>query len=138
LFQNNVWSRIIDPAFHDVKFELVRSEGMSFISNDRKNDRTGKGDGIFRITDRKWVELNGTKYFKDSCKLLNIKWGKSIANDYYGHSERIYCICHVKRGKFYEINGRLTKSQPLAFVIDCEDFRINNLFNDDTTTMIQQ
>ena len=58
-YQHNVWSKIIDPAFYDVKFELLRGEGMSFASSDRKNDgkmasdrkKIGrKGDGIFRIT----------------------------------------------------------------------------------------
>ncbi|RIA86912.1 hypothetical protein C1645_740505 [Glomus cerebriforme] len=72
-----------------MKFELIRSEDMSFASRDRKNDgktdfdrkKIGrKGDEIFRITadcikfevvetGRKWEGSNGTKYLKDSLKL---------------------------------------------------------------------
>ena len=80
-----------------MKFELVRGEGMSFASSDRKNDgkmasdrkKIGrKGDGIFRITTdrlelgaveagRKWKGLNRTKYLKDSLKL-----NKMLKDDY--------------------------------------------------------
>lgn len=44
-YQSNVWSRIIDPAFHDMKFEsIIRGEGMSFASSDRKNDGKSESD----------------------------------------------------------------------------------------------
>ncbi|CAG8568562.1 10438_t:CDS:10 [Funneliformis mosseae] len=123
----------------------VRGKGMSFASSDRKNDgkitsdrkKIGrKGDGIFRITTerielgaveagRKWKGLNGTKYLKDNAP-------------------RRY-ICRIKRGKIYEVNGRLTKIQPLGFVIKeilrakviivktldlISNDKLNDLFND--------
>ncbi|CAG8553436.1 25905_t:CDS:2 [Dentiscutata erythropus] len=160
-FQSNVWSRIIDPAFHNTAFELLRGESMSFASSDRKNDgRTAfdrkkigrKGDGIFRITadrmelgavesGRDWEGLNGTKYLKDSLKLnkmlkdmitnlisecssntsrqlqvIGILNGGNRLQTIEMDTPKGY-ISRVKRGKIYEVTGRLTKSQPLAFVI---------------------
>jgi len=32
-----VWGRLIDPAFDNLDVDLVRGEGMSFASSDRKN-----------------------------------------------------------------------------------------------------
>ncbi|CAG8713816.1 10989_t:CDS:2, partial [Funneliformis caledonium] len=188
-YQLNVWSKMIDPAFYDVKFELVRGEGMSFASSDRKNDgkmasdrkKIGrKGDGIFRITTdrmelgaveagRKWEGLNGTKYLKDSLKLnkmlkdmitklisecnhnifrqlqvIGILNGGNRLQTIIMDAPRGY-ICRVKRGKIHEVNGRLTKIQPLGFVIKeilrakaiivktldlISNDKLNDLFND--------
>ncbi|KAF0406827.1 c2h2-type zinc finger transcription factor [Gigaspora margarita] len=160
-FQSDVWSRIIDPAFHNTTFELLRGESMSFASSDRKNDgRTAfdrkkigkKGDGIFRITadrmelgaiesGREWEGLYGTKYLKDSLKLnkmLKDMITNLISECSFNTSRQLQVIgilnggnrlqmiemdtpkgyiSRVKRGKIYEVTGRLTKSQPLAFVI---------------------
>ncbi|GES87723.1 C2H2-type zinc finger transcription factor [Rhizophagus clarus] len=88
-YQHNIWSPIIDRAFHDSKINLVRGEGMNTTSSDRKNDAScdadrkkigKKGDGIFRLkgdrleigaieAGRKWEGTNGRKYLKDSLKL---------------------------------------------------------------------
>ncbi|CAG8473689.1 8463_t:CDS:2 [Ambispora gerdemannii] len=192
-FQHNVWSRLIDPAFHDMKVELIRGEGMSLASSDRKNEgRTisgrkkigKKGDGIFRITKdrmefgaietgRKWEGLKGTKYLKDSLKLNKmlkdmltqlvaecdrkddiIRQLQVIGMLNGGNRLQIITmdtpkgyICRVERGKIYEVNGRLSMSQPLAFVVKeilrtkaifmqtldlINNNKLSNLFNDDT------
>ncbi|CAB4432769.1 unnamed protein product [Rhizophagus irregularis] len=88
-YQHNIWSPIIDPAFHNSKINLVRGEGMSTASSDRKNNKScnadrkkigKKGDGIFRLkgdrleiggieAGRKWEGKNGRKYLRDSLKL---------------------------------------------------------------------
>ncbi|GES72852.1 C2H2-type zinc finger transcription factor [Rhizophagus clarus] len=89
-YEHNIWSHLIDPVFHDLEIELVRGEGMSLSSSDRKNDdeqnnedrkKIGrKGDGIFRMskdrlelgaieTGKKWEGANGRKYITDSLKL---------------------------------------------------------------------
>jgi hypothetical protein len=88
-YQHNIWSPIIDPAFHNSKINLVRGEGMSTASSDRKNDarcdadrkKIGKkADGIFRLkgdrlefggieAGRKWEGKNGRKHLQDSKKL---------------------------------------------------------------------
>ncbi|CAG8700585.1 9207_t:CDS:2 [Funneliformis caledonium] len=87
-----VWGRLIDPAFDNLDINLVRGEGMSFASSDRKNiersvaDRKmigRKGDGVFRQykkrlefgaveAGRKWEGKIGTKYLKDSLKLCKM------------------------------------------------------------------
>ncbi|RHZ88090.1 hypothetical protein Glove_26g247 [Diversispora epigaea] len=55
----NIWGRLIDPAFENLDINLVRGEGMSLTSSDRKNlERTinerkkigRKGDGVFRLS----------------------------------------------------------------------------------------
>src|SRR5581483_4152253 len=58
-YQHNVWSPIIYPAFRNLDIDLIRGEGSSMASSDRKNgdmdceeDRKKigrKGDGIFRL-----------------------------------------------------------------------------------------
>ncbi|RGB37303.1 hypothetical protein C1646_666288 [Rhizophagus diaphanus] len=88
-YQHNIWSPIIDPIFHNSKINLVRGEGMSTASSDRKNNKScntdrkkigKKGDGIFRLkgdrleiggieAGRKWEGKNGRKYLRDSLKL---------------------------------------------------------------------
>jgi len=89
-YEYNIWSHLIDPVFHDLEIELVRGEGMSLSSSDRKNDEDQnsedrkkigrKGDGIFRMSKdrlefgaieagRKWEGVNGRKYITDSLKL---------------------------------------------------------------------
>ncbi|PKC14036.1 hypothetical protein RhiirA5_284821 [Rhizophagus irregularis] len=88
-YQHNIWSPIIDPIFHNSKINLVRGEGMSTASSDRKNNKScntdrkkigKKGDGIFRLkgdrleiggieAGRKWEGKNGRKYLQDSLKL---------------------------------------------------------------------
>ncbi|CAG8595528.1 5551_t:CDS:2 [Paraglomus brasilianum] len=88
----NMWSRVIDPAFDNLNIELVRGEGMSHASSDRKNltratnDRKKlgrKGDGVFRLrknrlefgaieAGRKWEEKSGTKYMTDSLKICKM------------------------------------------------------------------
>ncbi|CAG8759610.1 10046_t:CDS:2 [Cetraspora pellucida] len=90
-FQMNVWSRIIDPAFCNL-IDVIRGEGMSIASSERKNvqrkihDRKKigkKGDGVFRLrkdhwefgaieAGRKWEGLKGTKYMTDSLKLCKM------------------------------------------------------------------
>lgn len=91
-FQMNVWGRIVDPAFDNLNIELVRGEGMSFASSERKNIKRRinirkkigrKGDGIFRLRSdrleleaieagRKWEEISGTKYMTDSLKISKL------------------------------------------------------------------
>jgi len=57
-YQHNVWSRLIGPAFHNMKVELLR--GMSFASRTVSRKQIGrKGDGIFRIAKQifgKWLK----------------------------------------------------------------------------------
>lgn len=191
-YQHNIWSRLIDPAFHDIDVELLRGESMSFASSDRKNEgktvsnrkKIGrKGDGIFRITKdrmefgaietgRKWEGLNGSKYLRDSLKLgkmlkdmftqlvvecdgkedvirklqvIGILNGGNRLQTITMDTPRGY-ICRIQRGKVYEVDGRLSKSQPIAFVVKeilrtkaillqtldvINDNKLNNLFDDD-------
>ncbi|CAG8819835.1 41321_t:CDS:2 [Gigaspora margarita] len=88
-YQHNVWSPI-DPAFRNFEIDLIRGEGSSMASSDRKNDDTDyeedrkkigrKGDGVFRLNGdrlefgaievgKKWEGRNGKKYITDSLKL---------------------------------------------------------------------
>nr|CAG8668960.1 7504_t:CDS:2 [Entrophospora candida] len=91
-YEMDVWSRLIDPAFSNLNIDLVRGEGMSLASSNRKNhgrsiaDRKiigRKGDGVFRLckkrlefgaieTGRKWEGQCGTKYLADSLKLCKM------------------------------------------------------------------
>ncbi|CAG8634137.1 11296_t:CDS:2, partial [Ambispora gerdemannii] len=91
-YEMNVWSHLIDPAFHNLNIDLVRGEGMSLASSDRKNlERTiharkkigRKGDGVFRLcmdrlefgaieSGRKWEGQSGTKYMTDSLKICKM------------------------------------------------------------------
>ncbi len=57
-FQHNIWSPIIDLAFRNSEIKLIRGEGMSMASSNRKNDagcdvdrkKIGrKEDRIFRL-----------------------------------------------------------------------------------------
>src|SRR5581483_5440946 len=89
-YQHNVWSPIIYPAFRNLDIDLIRGEGSSMASSDRKNDDTDceedrkkigrKGDGVFRLNGdklefetieagKKWEGKNGKKYIIDSLKL---------------------------------------------------------------------
>ncbi|CAG8636364.1 6013_t:CDS:2, partial [Ambispora gerdemannii] len=82
-YEMNVWSHLVDPAFHDLNIDLVRGEGMSCVSSDRKNltrtindrkkiGRKGDKDRLeFGAIEagRKWEEQCGTKYMTDSLKL---------------------------------------------------------------------
>ncbi|RIB13501.1 hypothetical protein C2G38_2144522 [Gigaspora rosea] len=89
-YQHNIWSPIIDPAFRNFEIDLIRGEGSSMASSDRKNDDTDceedrkkigrKGDGMFRLNGdrlefgaieagKKWEGRNGKKYITDSLKL---------------------------------------------------------------------
>ncbi|RIB00643.1 hypothetical protein C2G38_1139351 [Gigaspora rosea] len=88
-FEMNVWGRLIDPAFDNLNIDLIRGEGMSFASSERKNIQRKindhkkfgrKGDGVFRLhkgrlefgaieAGRNWEEINGTKYMSDSLKI---------------------------------------------------------------------
>ncbi|CAG8684449.1 13108_t:CDS:10, partial [Funneliformis caledonium] len=44
-FQHNIWSSIIDPAFYiNSRINLIRGEGMSLASSDRKNDTSYDAD----------------------------------------------------------------------------------------------
>ncbi|CAG8699453.1 5013_t:CDS:2, partial [Acaulospora colombiana] len=91
-YEVNMWGRVIDPAFDNLNIDLVRGEGMSHASSDRKNltrvknDRKKlgrKGDGIFRLRkDRlefgaieaghKWEGKSGTKHMTDSLKICKM------------------------------------------------------------------
>ncbi|CAG8788497.1 4999_t:CDS:2, partial [Dentiscutata erythropus] len=91
-YEMNMWSRVIDPAFDNLNIDLVRGEGMSHASSDRKNltratnDRKKlgrKGDGVFRLrkdrlefgaieAGRKWEGKSGTKYMTDSLKICKM------------------------------------------------------------------
>ncbi|CAG8719857.1 3447_t:CDS:2, partial [Funneliformis mosseae] len=82
-FQHNIWSFIIDPAFRiNSRINLIRGEGMSLASSDRKNDTscdadhgTSSSDSRDRLefgaieAGRKWEDRNGRKYITDSLKL---------------------------------------------------------------------
>ena len=88
-FAMNIWSRLIDPALDDLNVNLIRGEGMSFASSERKNAQRKvntykkfgrKGDGVFRLPNsrlevgaieagRKYEEKSGTKHLSDSLKL---------------------------------------------------------------------
>ncbi|CAB5315331.1 unnamed protein product [Rhizophagus irregularis] len=78
-YQYNIWSPLIDSAFHNSKINLVWGEGIKCTaSNDRKNNKSC--DGIFRLkgdrleiggieAGRKWEGKNGRKYLQDCLKL---------------------------------------------------------------------
>ncbi|CAB5329446.1 unnamed protein product [Rhizophagus irregularis] len=78
-YQHNIWSPLIDSAFHNSKINLVWGEGIKCTaSNDRKNNKSC--DGIFRLkgdrleiggieAGRKWEGKNGRKYLQDCLKL---------------------------------------------------------------------
>ncbi|CAG8519357.1 7616_t:CDS:2, partial [Funneliformis caledonium] len=98
-FEMNVWAHLVDPAFRGMEIELVRGEGQSLSSSNRKNiDRTvndrkkigKKGDGIFRLRNnhlefgaieagRNWEGSKGTKFLTDSLKMC--KMLKDILNE---------------------------------------------------------
>ncbi|CAG8552850.1 3318_t:CDS:2 [Acaulospora colombiana] len=102
-YEMNVWSHLIDLAFHDINIDLVRGEGMSNASSDRKNlTRTinyrkkigRKGDGVFRLCSdrlefgaieagRKWEGQSGTKYSNDSLKLFKMLEEHDCTTRYY-------------------------------------------------------
>lgn len=89
-YEMNIWGRLIDPTFdNNQNINLVRGEGMSYASSDRKNYKRitdeqkkigHKGDGVFRLhgnqlkfgaikAGRKWEGKSGTKYLNDSLKI---------------------------------------------------------------------
>ncbi|CAG8823041.1 9491_t:CDS:2, partial [Racocetra persica] len=150
-YEMNIWSKLIDPTFHNINIDLVRGEGMSCASSDRKNfirtindrKKIGRKEDGFLEAGRKWEGQNGTKYLNDSLKLnkmmkdmiaqltticderedlvrklevIGILHGANriqiITMDY----PKGY-ISRVKHWKFYEVSGRLTKSNPLALVL---------------------
>nr|CAG8600785.1 674_t:CDS:1 [Entrophospora candida] len=91
-YEMGVWSCLVDPAFSNLNIDLVRGEGMSLASSDRKNHERSvadrkmigrKGDGVFRLckkrlefgaieAGRKWEGQHGTKYLTDSLKLCKM------------------------------------------------------------------
>ncbi|CAG8700325.1 8542_t:CDS:2, partial [Acaulospora morrowiae] len=91
-YQLNIWGPLIDSAFRNSNINLIRVDGMSRASSDRKNqsnhvtDRKKigrKGDGIFRLkgsrlefgaieAGREWEGEHGRKYIKDSLKLCKM------------------------------------------------------------------
>ncbi|CAI2190738.1 14369_t:CDS:2 [Funneliformis geosporum] len=133
-YEMNVWSHLIDPAFHNLNIDL--------------------GDGVFRLckdrlefgaieTGRKWEGEKGTKYMHDSlkmCKMLKdmvtqlaiICDGREelvrkleVVGILHG-ANRIQIITmdypkgyisRIKRRKFCKVPGRLTNSTPLALVL---------------------
>ncbi|CAG8532821.1 23530_t:CDS:2 [Dentiscutata erythropus] len=106
-YQLNIWGLLIDTAFRNSSFNLIRVDGMSRASSDRKNQTNRemnrkkigrKGDGIFRLkgsrlefgaieTGREWEGEHGRKYIKDSLKLrkmlhdMLIQLSKECYND---------------------------------------------------------
>ncbi|RGB39012.1 hypothetical protein C1646_740304 [Rhizophagus diaphanus] len=78
-YQYNIWSPLIDSAFHNSKINLVWGEGIKCTaSSDRKNNKSC--DGIFRLkgdrleiggieAGRKWEGKNERKYLQDCLKL---------------------------------------------------------------------
>ncbi|CAG8836243.1 10664_t:CDS:1, partial [Racocetra persica] len=91
-YEMNIWSHLIDPAFYNVNIDLIRGEGMSLASSDRKNvERTTsdrkkvgrKGDGVFRLhkdrlefgaieAGRDWEGQCGSKIITDSLKICKM------------------------------------------------------------------
>ncbi|PKY55374.1 hypothetical protein RhiirA4_474782 [Rhizophagus irregularis] len=134
-FDNN---RIIGPAFHDMKFELVRGEGMNFALSNRKNDNKTdsiykkirrKEDGIFRITTdhmkiraietghmiMNLISENNCNIFKQFQVIRILNRGNQLQMIIINTSKGY--IFYVRHKKFYEVSGRLLKIQPLDFII---------------------
>lgn len=76
-YQHNIWSSIIDHAFRNSRINLIRGEGMSLASSDRKNDTScdvdqktigEKSDGILSNdsfdVDRKKIGRKGDGIFR--------------------------------------------------------------------------
>ncbi|GES93101.1 hypothetical protein GLOIN_2v1728285 [Rhizophagus clarus] len=113
---------------------MSRGEGMSFASSDRKNDGKADSDrkkigrkrgGFFRITTDRMEQLQVIGILNEGNRL------QTITMD----TPRGYISC-VKHGKFFEISGRLSKLQPLGFVIKAMIVKTLDLINNDRLTMI--
>lgn len=141
-FQHNIWSSIIDPAFRNSRINLIRGEGMSLASSDRKNDTScdadqkttdKKGDGTSSSDscdmDRKKIGRKGDGIFRlkgDRLEFGAIEAGRKWETVGILHSgNRIQLltmdvpkgyVCRAQRLDFYEVAGRIIDS-PLAFVI---------------------
>ncbi|RGB31277.1 hypothetical protein C1646_764271 [Rhizophagus diaphanus] len=86
----------------EIEESCDREKGeWNFQNNNRSYGIWSSRNGL------KWEASNGTKYLKDRGNRF-----QTIIIDI----PRGY-ISRVKHGKFYEVSGRLTKSQPLGFVI---------------------
>ncbi|CAG8821354.1 22810_t:CDS:2, partial [Gigaspora margarita] len=142
-FEINIWSRLIDPAFDNLNIDLIRGEGMSFASSERKNIQRKindhkkfgrKGDG---------EEINGMKYMSDSLKISKIlkdmldklireckmkenlvKKLKVIGILHGANRLQVLTIDHPKGyitrincNNVQEVASRLTNSKPLALVL---------------------
>ncbi|CAI2191366.1 19440_t:CDS:2, partial [Funneliformis geosporum] len=137
-YEMNVWGRLIDPAFDNQNIDLLRGDGMSFASSDRKNqNRTTnvrkkigrKGDGVFRLhgdrlefgaieAGRKWEGKSGTKYLNDSLKINKMLKDMiaQLAITCEGKNDLVY-ISRIQHRKVRVVAGRLTNSEPLAYVL---------------------
>ncbi|CAG8613276.1 18235_t:CDS:2 [Dentiscutata erythropus] len=122
-YETNVWSNLIDPTFHAINVDLARGEGMSCSSSDRKNltrtinDRKKfdrKGDGVFRLVGIAW-NLDMIAQLITVCDIRE-ELVKKLEVIGILHGANGY-ISRVKHRKFYEVSGRLTKSNPLALVL---------------------
>lgn len=131
-YEMNVWGHLIDPTFHNTNIDLVRGEGMSCASSDRKNiirtinDRKKigrKGDGVFRLckdrlefgaieTGRKWEGPNGTKYLNDSLKLNKMMKDMiaQLTNICDGREDLVPTKIKKKIGFFYKNRKQIGKS----------------------------
>ncbi|CAI2182374.1 20653_t:CDS:2 [Funneliformis geosporum] len=136
-YEHNIWSHLIDPVFHDLEIELVRGEGMSLSSSDRKNDEDQnsedrkkigrKGDGIFRMDSLKLsrmlrdmlvkliMALKGNEQEMRQLQTVGILHSANRFQLLIMDIPKGY-ICRTKRLDFHEVAGRIN-DPPLAFVI---------------------
>ncbi|CAG8455664.1 6273_t:CDS:2, partial [Scutellospora calospora] len=144
-YEMNIWSHLIDPAFYNVNIDLIRSEGMSFASSDRKkvermtSDRKKvgrKGDGVFRLhkdhlefgaieAGRDWEGQCESKIIADSLKILGMLQSRNRMQVITADFSKEY-VTRIRRRKVCEVSAHLTKSKPLALVLK-EIFYVKNI-----------
>ncbi|RIB10097.1 hypothetical protein C2G38_2207042 [Gigaspora rosea] len=91
------------------------------LSEDQRKRSNRKKANLRCYSNEGDIENTATNTIKRQNRLMTclqvigILNGEQIASDRDDTIEGY--IFHIKRGKIYEVTGRLTKSQPLAFVI---------------------
>ncbi|CAG8542635.1 13582_t:CDS:2, partial [Racocetra fulgida] len=133
-----------DPAFDNLNIDLIRGEGMSFASSERKNIQRKindhkkfgrKGDGVFRLhkgrlefgaieAGRNWEEINDKLIRECKMKENLVKKLKVIGILHGANRLQVLTIDHpegyitrINRNNVQEVAGRLTNSKPLALVL---------------------
>ncbi|RIB10098.1 hypothetical protein C2G38_2207043 [Gigaspora rosea] len=102
-------------------FTMYLNEIREQLSEDQRKRSNRKKANLRCYSNEGDIENTATNTIKRQNRLMTclqvigILNGEQIASDRDDTIEGY--IFHIKRGKIYEVTGRLTKSQPLAFVI---------------------